>query len=568
MEFLHDFGSSALLRFWLPVGIWTLLAPLTLILARRMSGHPQLQLRLRFAVLTSLPAGILLLNLIPQAPSLLMSAGINDWLIVVGGSDVIQVNPIDASDFGWSWTTALALLTIGVLLSAILGWMRHAANHIALHVYRSTHLKPAPDSLQSLATDVATEMGIKLPFRLMMAAPGTVPHTFGWRRAVIVLPEETRDEVTSRLILAHELTHIRRGDFVAQYAEHLIKATFIFHPIVHRLVRELHRYRELSCDADVIGMRPDLIKPYASLLLDFVGKPTQPKMAVVLSMATSSKHIQERIQTMKTLYPASSRFSAIAPIALFILFSGILTLGRTASTEQPPPPPPPDAPVSEVFVVVERMPEPIGGMQAIYERIRYPEIARKAGIEGRVVLQFIVDEEGNVTEPHVIRGIGGGCDESALEAIKGIKFTPGMQRGRPVKVQFQLPIVFRLPSESVEGKDEDGASGTSVTINREPTQDGRYVIRGRVVDSVTNDVLVGANIMVRTADGTQRRGAVTGTDGRFVTVVDESGEYTIRVSYVGYATPEFGIRVTQNEAYSVDVAMSKTVIRLGEIERN
>jgi len=111
-----------------------------------------------------------------------------------------------------------------------------------------------------------------------------------------------------------------------------------------------------------------------------------------------------------------------------------------------PPPPAADAEEEEpeVFIVVERMPEPAGGMDAIYRRVKYPEIARKAGIEGRVVLQFIVDERGNVVNPIVIRGIGGGCDEAAIDAIRGVKFTPGMQRGRPVKVQFQLPIVFRL----------------------------------------------------------------------------------------------------------------------------
>ena len=109
-----------------------------------------------------------------------------------------------------------------------------------------------------------------------------------------------------------------------------------------------------------------------------------------------------------------------------------------------PPPPAAEEEEPEIFIVVERMPEPRGGMDAIYRRVKYPEIARKAGIEGRVVLQFIVDERGNVVNPIVIRGIGGGCDEAAIDAIRDVKFTPGMQRGRPVKVQFQLPIVFRL----------------------------------------------------------------------------------------------------------------------------
>lgn len=132
-----------------------------------------------------------------------------------------------------------------------------------------------------------------------------------------------------------------------------------------------------------------------------------------------------------------------------ILEDEILDLGFELDLDGPldlPPPPPPadDDDEPEIFLVVERMPEPRGGMQAIYNRVRYPEIARKAGIEGRVVVQFIVDEQGNVVNPVVIRGIGGGCDEAAIDAVRGVRFSPGMQRGRPVKVQFQLPIVFRL----------------------------------------------------------------------------------------------------------------------------
>ncbi len=112
-----------------------------------------------------------------------------------------------------------------------------------------------------------------------------------------------------------------------------------------------------------------------------------------------------------------------------------------------PPPPPPDEEEEEepeVFTIVEDMPELIGGMQAIYQHLRYPEIARKAGIEGRVVVQFIIDEEGRVVDPVVVRGIGGGCDEAAIEAVKQVRFTPGRQRGRAVRVRYSLPITFRL----------------------------------------------------------------------------------------------------------------------------
>ncbi len=98
----------------------------------------------------------------------------------------------------------------------------------------------------------------------------------------------------------------------------------------------------------------------------------------------------------------------------------------------------------EIFVVVENMPELIGGLAAIQREIRYPVIAKRAGIEGRVILQFIVDEQGRVTEPKVVRGIGGGCDEEALRALQTARFRPGTQRGKPVKVKMSLPMTFRL----------------------------------------------------------------------------------------------------------------------------
>lgn len=118
-----------------------------------------------------------------------------------------------------------------------------------------------------------------------------------------------------------------------------------------------------------------------------------------------------------------------------------------AALDLPPPPPPAEEEKEpEVFIVVEKQPELVGGLGNLQKTIVYPEIARKAGIEGRVFVEFVVDERGRVLNPRVIRGIGGGCDEAALAAVAKAKFKPGMQRGRPVKVKYSLPIVFKLQS--------------------------------------------------------------------------------------------------------------------------
>lgn len=123
-----------------------------------------------------------------------------------------------------------------------------------------------------------------------------------------------------------------------------------------------------------------------------------------------------------------------------------LDLGATASL--PPPPPGSDRADEEeeddFYVIVEQMPELKGGMAALQRNVKYPEMARRANIQGRVHVQFIVNERGEVENPTVVRGIGGGCDEEAVRVVKESEFVPGHQRGRPVRVQYQLPVTFVL----------------------------------------------------------------------------------------------------------------------------
>jgi protein TonB len=112
------------------------------------------------------------------------------------------------------------------------------------------------------------------------------------------------------------------------------------------------------------------------------------------------------------------------------------------------PPPPVEEEEEEVepvfCVAVEQQPEPIGGLEGIQKRIVYPEIAKRAGVQGRVFVKAYVDENGNVVKVELLKGIGAGCDEAAMEAVKNTKFSPGRQRGKPVKVQVSIPIVFKL----------------------------------------------------------------------------------------------------------------------------
>ncbi len=112
-----------------------------------------------------------------------------------------------------------------------------------------------------------------------------------------------------------------------------------------------------------------------------------------------------------------------------------------------PPEPPKTAPKEDedvYFEAVEDQPTIIGGLDAIKKYLVYPDLAIRAGVEGTVTVLAYVDRNGNVTRAEVLRGIGGGCDEAAVEAVKKVKFTPGMQRGKPVNVKVAVPVRFRL----------------------------------------------------------------------------------------------------------------------------
>ncbi len=102
-----------------------------------------------------------------------------------------------------------------------------------------------------------------------------------------------------------------------------------------------------------------------------------------------------------------------------------------------------------IFQIVEDQPEFPGGEEALRrylrDNIRYPVVAREAGIQGTVFVTFVVEIDGSVSNVEVLRGIGGGCDEEAVRVVRAMPaWQPGRQRDRPVRVQYRMPITFRL----------------------------------------------------------------------------------------------------------------------------
>jgi periplasmic protein TonB len=123
--------------------------------------------------------------------------------------------------------------------------------------------------------------------------------------------------------------------------------------------------------------------------------------------------------------------------------------GAVAVIEVAPTPATSSTSTEEIFTMTQEMPSYPGGygelLKYLGKNIKYPALALRNSVEGKVYVKFVVDETGQVVNPVVLKGIGGGCDEEALRVVRGLpRFTPGMQNGRAVKVYFNLPIAFKM----------------------------------------------------------------------------------------------------------------------------
>lgn len=166
---------------------------------------------------------------------------------------------------------------------------------------------------------------------------------------------------------------------------------------------------------------PPVVKPDALVAEEFI--PTQEEM----KLKDPGKMTQE-----------GSGYGTSADLGLLEVEKPKADIVENTTTEK-----------EQVFDYVEEMPTFPGGDEELYafigQNIVYPEIAKKAGTEGRVTVRFTVGKDGRVSNPEILKGIGAGCDEEALRVVKSLpRFTPGKQNGVAVPVKYIVPIVFKL----------------------------------------------------------------------------------------------------------------------------
>lgn len=157
-------------------------------------------------------------------------------------------------------------------------------------------------------------------------------------------------------------------------------------------------------------------------------EPEQPEVATELTIVENDAKIENELGIVDMGDNANQAMEEVIPV--------VVEVDEEVAEE-------------EIFTVVENDPEFPGGMEALYkylsENIKYPQIAKENNITGRVFVTFVVEKDGSIASPRVLRDIGGGCGAEAVRVVKAMpKWKAGKQRGKAVRVQFNLPVSFNL----------------------------------------------------------------------------------------------------------------------------
>lgn len=473
LDLVAHLGRVTWALVWVPVLIWTVFAvPVWAILRQTSRVHPYAEYRIWQVVLVTLPVGLLGAWILPPfGSSSAISAG-SEWSVIVAPAVEPMIRSSSSSGLALTWMHAVGAVTIGAGTASLIG-----VGHLLLDVFALIHVRtrtvqrPLADPVQPLAEQLADTVGVDRSVQVRVSSDVIVPVTIGGWDPLILLPPNLTDHPNAlRLTLRHECIHLRWYDDLAHLAERLLVATFFAHPLVHQVAGQIASSRECACDASVLADENTSASDYARLLAAFADA-SSPKRLGALPLSETPSSLQSRLRTMRSSLHQWLSNSFSLGTALLTLGLAV-TVGVVACSDGMTPSPDGDAtePLEasaeangsdDVYIEAEEQPD-CGGLEAIRDAVQYPEFARKAGIEGRVVVQFLVTEEGTVANPEITHGVHKLLDEAALTAINTLECTPGMQDGEPVKVKMALPITFKLPSDST-------ASPTSTSAQTDDT---------------------------------------------------------------------------------------------------
>lgn len=281
---------------------------------------------------------------------------------------------------------------------------------------------------------------------------------FSFFGSIFMNPAAVKEDEISE-ILTHEMAHVKQHHSVDILLAEMVSICCWMNPFAWLLKREVRLNLEFLADRKVMEAG-FATKSYQYHLL---GLAYNHKYG--LSNNFNFSHLKQRIIMMnkkKSNAAGHIKYALFVLPAFALLVAGNISCSQDASQTEdakeevvaPVSPDAKEAPADstakeEVFMVAEQMPEFPGGMKELLkflqENVKYPENAMKNNVQGRVIVQFVVEKDGTPTEFKVLRSVDPDLDAEALRVMKAMpKWKPGMQKGQVVRVKFTVPVSFKL----------------------------------------------------------------------------------------------------------------------------
>jgi TonB family protein len=317
----------------------------------------------------------------------------------------------------------------------------------------------AEEAVLAVAASVAARLGLARPVHVLMSALAEGPGVVGWIRPVILLPAATLAGLTPQqfeAVLAHEIAHILRYDYLVNLLQMLVEALLFYHPAVWWVSGRIRHERELCCDDVAVRACGDAVC-YARALTSLERLRAQ---APALAMGSTSGRLLYRIERLMGAAPqeqSPARWPGIVALA-----AGLVCVALTTNWARGQAPVPPD----QAGVKVDL------GKSSVVNRtgVTYPQAAQTKGVKGEVTVQVTVDENGNVSDARVVKGPEE-LRKGVLQSVLNWKFAQDAAKSKQqVKVEFQPPP----PGTATPAKDPAAANAVADTQANLERQMARY----------------------------------------------------------------------------------------------
>ncbi len=365
--------------------------------------------------------------------------------IVLDTALPVTANPgVNWFEANAAWLFSLWLAGALILLArSAVAWWR--ARRVVTRDFGSL-----PNHVEGAARRLAVQLGAKR-VRFRSSARVASALVFGWLKPIVVLPAAALGRLTAaeiEALLAHELAHVLRGDFLVNLLQTAAECVLFYHPLVWWVSARMREERELCCDDVAVAVCRDEVL-YSRALLRLEELRMEP------ALAATGGRLAQRIRRL--LVGCEAERMNVAPLFTLLLMLGVsVALFAQNAPPAPPappppasiaPPPPPVAPPSDSAVSKSayRAGGDVSKPRLVYRvEPKYTPEALAERVEGMVVLSVVVTPEGTATEFKVVKSLDKGLDAQAIQAVRQWKFEPGRKSGKPVPVLATIETTFLL----------------------------------------------------------------------------------------------------------------------------